>query len=183
MKLNKPTLIHKHIVPETWKEFLPLPECLAHQVLDIVDNGEMCQFLTDHLDPGGTLMTCHGGVFTRCMKSLYSIIRAKPTMRFWLLAIIEDQCQDAGQCPPVGKYAKAKPLLDLAKVAKILRYDFVEAPKAEFRQDLYLNTKPATESTSSMWPKPKDNDFIAIVGWRFLKDMCQTAGVVSTLSF
>jgi hypothetical protein len=86
----------------------------------------------------------------------------------------EDLSQDHGQVP-VNDFS---PLMDLERATTILRYDPVMDPPIFIRKDLMQNTEDASSKKQSAWPTLKHNDFITIVGWRYLRDVCQRELVV-----
>jgi hypothetical protein len=102
----------------------------------------------------------------------------QPTVRFWMLAVIEDLTQDAGVVPiPSAK----KPLLTFQQAVEILGYDPVLLPAVEKIADIYCHTSLA--ATTIKWPSPQENDFITIVGWRYMQAICEMEDVVSIIFF
>jgi hypothetical protein len=173
-KSKGPNYLQKFIVAQVFKEFIVLPISMAERLLNDMLDGEFINFLSVYLSPQAKIPDLRGAHLGLRMKHACYILRMQPTIRFWMHAIVEDVCQNAGQIPVPSH--EVRPVMTYQRMVEILKYDPAVMPPAERRSDLFTNTKIA--STSGKWPKRGENDFISLLSWRYLQHICEMEHVV-----
>lgn len=180
IKDKSPKEQQKFLRAETFKEFSCLPDVLAEAALDLIGSGQLANFLTTYLSPDKSLGFITGKNLAKMLNAVCNIYRGQLTWRFWFHAMIEDLNQDAGQIPiPSVQAGGEPPHLTLERAIEVLKYDPILLPPQHLRTALVTNIKAAGVGNPS--PRKKDNDFMFIVSYRYLQDLCKIYGVVSRL--